>query len=295
MIIIIICFVVVIDMRPLSSSLKPTPKVGIFSAHSFGDTMNNQSYLIEPLLERAVASSSLPALGFIDRAAEVLVDSFDIGAAEQSRVLRKLQQDHGGLRRCKWIDEQLKAFFAEHPEGTAVELGAGLSTRFHRLSYEEDWPKFSWLAVDTREASCSISQCFPSVDNFCYLECERDALNWLEPLSQKGAGPYIIIVENNDFLDDLVAFSQLCQCIHNKLGHVHLIADLSPNELSAVHGLIFDTVELKSSMHSRSDVALTQLLKQLVSKRHKRDTFRRQICHFSIGDESSKEENEHAL
>lgn len=35
--------------------------------------------------------------------------------------------------RTRMFDEDVQAFLAEHPDGTIVELGCGLNTRFERI------------------------------------------------------------------------------------------------------------------------------------------------------------------
>lgn len=183
----------------------------------------NSSHMTESLLQRAVASAYLPRYGFIDRAAEVLVGQLAIGSKQLEHALNRVQRDASMLLRCQWIDEQVKRFFEEHPEGTVIEIDAGLSTRFHRLSYASEWPKFSWLNVDTGSDVQPVSGYFPVTDNYARIERTLNNQQWLRELSELKPGPYFFIFENLSWGEGADAFEQLCQPIANCVG---LMADL---------------------------------------------------------------------
>ncbi len=239
--------------------------------------------LFEPLLDRAVASAYLPGFGFIDRAAETLIENLGIAASHRQRALRRLKHDSRSILRCQWIDEQLQSFFAEHPEGTAVEVGAGLSTRFHRLSYSGDWPKFSWLSVDSNSVIDSVSHCFPSVDNFSYYASGLGNTRWLRTLKQSNRAPYFIVIESYEYSEDLLTLLRICQAMHNELGHLHIIVDLGEDKLKPITRGLDQKVSVRASLCLCS--AKKSFLNYFTRMRSYSSINKHKVCHLVVGEE----------
>jgi O-methyltransferase involved in polyketide biosynthesis len=102
-----------------------------------------QESLLVPLYARAVDSlKKRPILN--DSKALEMVQSidWDFGRFNQRRRVV------GCILRTAMFDEWVKDFLSRHPEGTVVEIGAGLNTRFERL----DNGTLHWFDLDLPDA-----------------------------------------------------------------------------------------------------------------------------------------------
>lgn len=84
-----------------------------------------------PLIARARARTLFPELGFADREAEDIAAALGVPAD-------LFGTDPGWMRgivcRAQWFDARCRDFFAAHPDGLGIALGAGFDTRFRRLA-----------------------------------------------------------------------------------------------------------------------------------------------------------------
>ena len=74
-----------------------------------------------------------------DRRAAELVDTLDYDFAKFRGPSLS-----GSVLRASIFDGYVRSFLAEHPDGTVVDLGCGLSTRFERL----DNGRVRWFDLD---------------------------------------------------------------------------------------------------------------------------------------------------
>src|SRR4051812_17243247 len=93
------------------------------------------------LCARAHARRQWPEMGFNDQSANLLAQLLGINLKQRL----PLQDEQKIIERCQWFDERCLDFFQRHPRAMCIELGAGFSTRFHRLSDTADWPRFEWV------------------------------------------------------------------------------------------------------------------------------------------------------
>lgn len=127
---------------------------------------NNQlSQLIAPVIFRAQADAYTHTSGFVDRTAHYLLHYLGIDS-DLIKATHSWGERKNELARCLWIDQQATHFFQEHPKGLGVEINAGLSTRFHRLSENLDWPQFCWQAINEYEVAACIASVFARLDNY---------------------------------------------------------------------------------------------------------------------------------
>ncbi|MBK8185848.1 MAG: hypothetical protein IPK77_00495 [Cellvibrio sp.] len=123
------------------------------------------------------ARNGLSQLGAIpDPAAKILLERLGFGI--EKNITFNEDNRLQALQSC-WFDQECLRFFEEHPKALVIELGAGFSTRFHRLSSVLDWPRFRWLILDEQKVISKIQTVFPRIDNF-ELKCWRDSNDWLE-------------------------------------------------------------------------------------------------------------------
>ncbi len=120
------------------------------------------SRLLEPLFERVLATE---ARAFDDRAAASVLDSLRIHPTARHRELPIAIR----LAPARWIDKKVTTFLIEHPTAQGIEVNGGFSTRFHRLSAQADWPRFSWQLINSRDVNDCLNVMFPATDNFRYI------------------------------------------------------------------------------------------------------------------------------
>lgn len=154
-------------------------------------TPSQAEELLVPLVVRAHALRVWPQAGFVDLAAEYLVRKLEL-----DQPARRLSAQHRmAVERCKWIDDEVFRFLEAYPDALGVELGAGLSTRFQRLSARIDWPRFAWADVDT----CDVIDCadliFPRTDNYRLVACDIVSNDWLKKSGWTPGRPLVVVIE----------------------------------------------------------------------------------------------------
>lgn len=152
--------------------------------------MTNTDYCA--LNARAVAPLFWPAVGFSDRAASRLVTLLNIDGEQRFNP----QLERAYLQASRWLDTQCMDFFAQHPKALAIELGAGLSTRFHRLSEQHEWPQFSWVDIDRSDIIRAKTTAMPQIDNYHLLASEQAANELLAHSGWQGTQPLVVIIDS---------------------------------------------------------------------------------------------------
>lgn len=143
------------------------------------------SQLTEPLIERA----SLPYL-FRDRAAAFVLSKLGLdNAVVSSKRPSKLQR----WQISRWIDNRVEAFFEKFPTGQGIEIGGGLSTRFHRLSDRAEWPRFQWLALNQADVDDCLKYVFPPTDNYRSVASGSPLQCWDVYANWRGTPPTIVL------------------------------------------------------------------------------------------------------
>lgn len=154
--------------------------------------MASSADIYSALSARAYAQQSWPAIGFHDQAAKAL--------AKLLGVTSPLKNDPEWERRCllrsQWFDQRCREFFQQYPQAMCIDLGAGLSTRFHRLSKQNDWPRFSWVDVDLPEITRLKSKAIPQIDNYRLMSANIVKDDWLAASGWHPHTPLIITLES---------------------------------------------------------------------------------------------------
>lgn len=156
--------------------------------------MDSASWLQESyslLSQRAGARKNWPQLGFCDPAAQIVLDRLNAGIRYLQPV--STPSDCIALKRSQWMDHRCQQFFARYPHALCVELGAGFSTRFHRLSELADWPRFRWLEVDTADVIQQKAKLLPAIDNYELVAANIVDGDWLAHWQGE---PLIIVLEH---------------------------------------------------------------------------------------------------
>lgn len=205
------------------------------------------SELLAPVICRAQASAELTRSGFMDRAAHGVL----------RRLGRSLTLDIGAdynrchLRRWRWIDERAVDFFHVHPGGKGVEVGGGLSTRFHRVSEQLDWPRFSWRAINTGDVTDCLQYVFPRLDNHDSVSVDNPFFEWHLRVDWQDPTAKIVIIGEHKPLESWNAFLQIAKDIQASL------TEATPQ----VHVVISHTVEDFTELLSKTLAGATELNK----------------------------------
>ena len=201
-------------------------------------TSDQAEDLLFPLLVRAHAVRAWPQLGFVDQAAEYLVRKLELDQPEWREGYRFAARHQLELTRCKWIDEQVRQFLEAYPDAMGIELGAGLSTRFQRLSAAADWPRFSWADVDVADVIDCADLIFPRTDNYRLVACDIVRDDWLQKTGWQAQRPLIVIIETlppDVCLREIKRIlTPLLNAIVNNGSPVHLIFDYASPALQRI-------------------------------------------------------------
>lgn len=154
--------------------------------------MATTANIYSTLSARAYAQQSWPELGFHDRAARLLARLLGVNVPVKNDPL----WERGCLVCSQWFDARCRQFFRRHPQGMCIDLGAGFSTRFHRLSEADDWPCFSWVDVDFPDITAIKSKAIPKIDNYQLIAANIVEDDWLAATGWHPHTPLIITLES---------------------------------------------------------------------------------------------------
>jgi O-methyltransferase involved in polyketide biosynthesis len=91
--------------------------------------------------------------------------------------------------RTEIIDEITLNFMSRYPEGFVVNLGAGLDTRFHRLSNG----RIRWYEIDFPEVIELRRQFFTENQYYCFISASLPDLKWIDRINTDQ--PILFILE----------------------------------------------------------------------------------------------------
>jgi O-methyltransferase involved in polyketide biosynthesis len=121
-----------------------------------------------------------------DPKAVEMAQSIDFDAAKYGR-------GSGGLvtiMRTAIFDEWVREFLARHPDGTVVEIGTGLNTRFERT----DNGRVHWIDLDLPDTIELRRQFFADTDQRRMVAASVTDEAWLETAAES-PGPYFFVAE----------------------------------------------------------------------------------------------------
>jgi O-methyltransferase involved in polyketide biosynthesis len=141
--------------------------------------------LLVPLYARAVESRRKHPILHDSRAIE-MVDSIDWDFQRFNQRLRVI----ACTLRSALFDEWVKGFLRSHPEGTVVEIGSGLNTRFERL----DNGRLHWFDLDLPEVIELRRKFFADNERRTTLAGSVLDPDWIATVRQS-PGPYFFVAE----------------------------------------------------------------------------------------------------
>lgn len=143
-----------------------------------------QETLLIPLYGRAREMQRSRPWMRDERAVE-LVDSIDYDFSKFSGPTLT-----GSVLRAAFFDHWVGQFLADHPDGTVVEIGAGLNTRYERL----DNGRAHWLELDLPDAIELRRRFFEDTDRRTMLAGSVTDPDW-EPVAAAMPGPWCLVSE----------------------------------------------------------------------------------------------------
>ncbi|MFC9997766.1 class I SAM-dependent methyltransferase [Nocardia sp. NPDC127526] len=96
----------------------------------------------------------------------------------------------GSVLRASLFDEYVRGFLREHPDGTVVDLGCGLSTRFDRL----DNGRVHWIDLDLEDTMALRRRFFQDRDRYTMVAGSIFDTDWFA-LVRERPGPVFLLSE----------------------------------------------------------------------------------------------------
>ncbi|MGP4007563.1 class I SAM-dependent methyltransferase [Streptomyces sp. 4N124] len=143
-----------------------------------------QETLLIPLYGRAVENRK-PEPALRDARAEEIVASIDYDFARFDDGPSLL----GSVLRTSLFDRWVRDFVAEHPEGTVVEIGTGLNTRYERV----DNGRVRWFDLDLPDVVDLRRTFFTDTPRRTMIPASVTDASWAESLPTDG--PYFFAAE----------------------------------------------------------------------------------------------------
>lgn len=144
-----------------------------------------QETLLLPLFGRAQETSR--GLGLLDdpKAVEMVARlDYDFSRWDGLKTLRGL------TIRTRMFDDHVRTFLERHPEGTVVEIGAGLNTRFERL----DNGRAHWVELDLPDTMALRRQFFTETDRRTLIAASALDTDWFATVQER-PGPFCFVSE----------------------------------------------------------------------------------------------------
>jgi O-methyltransferase involved in polyketide biosynthesis len=146
-----------------------------------------QETLLIPLWARAVEASRPDPILHDAKAVEIIASlDYDFGKFAGGRASQT-----SCCLRAAITDGWVRQFLQEHPDGTVVEIGAGLDTRFERL----DNGRVRWFDLDLPEAMEVRRRFFAESDRRKFLAQSVFDTDWIDVVRRASPGAAMFIGE----------------------------------------------------------------------------------------------------
>ncbi|MFB8007113.1 class I SAM-dependent methyltransferase [Nocardia sp. NPDC056000] len=96
----------------------------------------------------------------------------------------------GSVLRASIFDEYVREFLREHPAGTVVDLGCGLSTRFDRL----DNGRLHWIDLDVEDTMALRRKHFEDSERYTMITGSIFDTDWFSAVAER-PGPVFLLSE----------------------------------------------------------------------------------------------------
>ncbi|MEM6930205.1 MAG: class I SAM-dependent methyltransferase [Myxococcota bacterium] len=141
--------------------------------------------LLIPLIGRARETQRREHLIDDPKAVEI-VDALEVDVSQWDRGTLA----GGASLRTALFDRLVQTFLDAHPDGTVVEVGVGLNTRFERL----DNGRARWFEVDLPDTMALRRRFFEDAERRTMIVGDARALDWHDVVAEAG-GPFCFVSE----------------------------------------------------------------------------------------------------
>ena len=124
-------------------------------------------------------------------------------------------------QRAKKLDNVTRAFLAEHPDGTVLQLGCGLDSRFLRV----DDGRVNWYDLDMPPVVELRRQFFTESERYRMIASSVTDLEWMERVASDGQ-PVLVLAEGLLMYLDEADVRGLVLRLHETFPGCRLIADV---------------------------------------------------------------------
>lgn len=221
------------------------------------------SQLVDPVVCRAQVATTTIRPDFVDRAARYVLERLGCDVPGKNAAWNP---SIGQVCRWQWIDQQANRFFRVAPMGLGIEVDGGLSTRFHRVSDQLDWPRFAWRTVNTSDVVDCLDYVFPQLDNYSNIGCEQPAFDWIRYVPWHDPTPKMVFLGDQNPFAKWEDFVRVSVDIQSRLSNetpvlelvlTHCIPRLDEKILAA-----FSNIKLVDSMPTPKSKSWFSLLVQ---------------------------------
>jgi O-methyltransferase involved in polyketide biosynthesis len=188
--------------------------------------------LFIPLWCRAHASLHYPSLFYDPKAVELVgsVD-YDFSAieAQLNPVIRLVS-----VARARQCDSILKAYIAQHPRASVVDLGAGLDTAFYRV----DNGLIDWYDLDLPDVIAVRKQLLPETDRVRCIARSLFDVGWCDALINESDGVFASAGAVLGYFDE-VTVKKFFSALADRLpGGQMVFTAYSPRELAFINNTL---------------------------------------------------------
>ena len=130
--------------------------------------------------------------------------------------------------RTEIIDEVVKNFISQNPDGTIISLGTGLSTRFFRV----DNGSIKWFGIDLPRVKPVWDALIGESDRFQYLAYSILNFDWIEKIKETTSDNILFIAEGLLMYLSEIEVKQLIITLKNNFAGSEIIFDSVGNFLA---------------------------------------------------------------
>jgi len=123
--------------------------------------------------------------------------------------------------RSRRFDRYVSDFLLKHPEGTVINLGCGLDTRFYRT----DNGRVTWYDIDFPEVIVIRKRFLEENERHFFIGSSILDQGWFTQV--KTGGPYLILAEGVFMYLTEADVRQLFEMIHLKLGCAEIVCEVT--------------------------------------------------------------------
>ena len=150
------------------------------------DLNNVEETLLIPLWGRAQLSREHNSLLNDAKALEIIEQiDYDFSKLDRRSVFRR---DLWFVIRAKQFDDEIKAYVAEHPRASIVNIGAGLDTTFYRV----DNGSIHWCDLDLPNVIDIRKQLLPEPDRVTYIAKSLLDPSWCKDVKHTEDGVFLM-------------------------------------------------------------------------------------------------------